>query len=321
MKPGTNPELVTLGETMVALIPGASGPLRYVNDFHPRIAGAESNLAIGLAKLGHGAAWLSRLGDDEFGHYVNNMIRAEGVDVAGVVFDPDHRTGLMFKEMGAGETKVYYYRENSAASHLTPADVPAETLRGAKILHVTGITPVLSQSCAETVRHAMNLADALGIRISIDPNIRRRLWKGRDYAPLLKELTLRAHIVLLGLDEGEAMFGTGAPEEIFDILLCGDGRAEAVAIKNGAEGAWVADRNARRHIPPIQCACVEPIGAGDAFNAGFLAGFLEGQDVDMCGRMGNIAGGLATQVVGDIEGYPSKQKMQAMLTSAREIYR
>ncbi|MCL2001416.1 MAG: sugar kinase [Planctomycetes bacterium] len=314
-------ELVTLGETMLALVPGASGPLRYVNSFHPRIAGAESNLAIGLAKLGHSASWISRLGDDEFGHYVNNMIRAEGVDVSGVTFDPDHRTGLMFKEMSAGETKVYYYRENSAASCMTPADVRAETLVGAKILHLTGITPILSDSCAETVRHAMSLADTHSIRISIDPNIRRRLWKGRDYAPLLKELTLKSHIVLLGLDEAEAMFKTEAPEEIFDILLTGGGRAEAEAIKNGADGAWVADRNTRKRIPPMQCVCVEPIGAGDAFNAGFLAGLLEGLDIGMCGRMGNIAGGLATQVVGDIEGYPSRQKMRDILTSAKEIYR
>lgn len=321
MNAGNNSELVTLGETMVAMVPGSAGPLRYVGMFQPRIAGAESNLAIGMAKLGHSASWISRLGEDELGHYVNNMIRAEGVDVSGVVFDALHRTGVMFKEMSAGETRVYYYRENSAASHLAPADISEEAIRGAKIVHLTGITPVLSQSCEDAVRTAMEYADKHGVRISFDPNVRKKLWKDRDYAPLLRELTLRSHIVMLGLDEAEAMFGMRTPEDIFELLFSDEGRVEAAAIKDGAEGAWVASADKRRHVPPIEVKCIEPIGAGDAFNAGFLSGILEGLDIEICGRMGNIAGGLATQVVGDIEGYPSKEKMRVMLTSAREVYR
>lgn len=314
------PELVTLGETMYCLVPDDSGPLRYLHSFHPRVAGAESNLAVGLAKLGRRAAWISRLGDDEFGRHVAGMIRAEGVDTSRVVFDSAHRTGLMFKERTAGETKVYYYRENSAASRMTPADVAEESLAGASMLHLTGITPVLSQSCADTVIHAMDLADRLGIRISFDPNIRRRLWRDRDYAPLIGELTLRARLVMLGLDEAEAIFGEREPERIFGRLF-EKGRAERAAIKNGADGSWVADASGIRKIPPIACRCVEPIGAGDAFNAGFLAGCLEGRDVEICGRMGNIAGGLATQVAGDVEGYPSREAMLARLDGGSEIFR
>ncbi|MDR3077835.1 MAG: sugar kinase [Planctomycetota bacterium] len=314
------PELVTLGETMYCLVPDDSGPLRYIHSFRPRVAGAESNLAIGLAKLGRSAAWISRLGNDEFGRHVAGMIRAEGVDLSRVIFDSAHRTGLMFKERTAGETKVYYYRENSAASHMAPEDVAEESLAGARILHLTGITPVLSQSCADTVLHAMDLADRLGVRISFDPNIRKRLWRDRDYAPLIGELTLRSHLVMLGLDEAEAIFGEGEPERVFDRLF-GKGRAERAAIKDGANGAWVADASGYWKIPPIPCRCLEPIGAGDAFNAGFLAGCLEGRDVESCGRMGNIAGGLATQVVGDVEGYPSRETMLARLEGGSEIFR
>ncbi len=314
------PELVTLGETMCAMVPASSGPLRYVQEFRPRIAGAESNMAIGMVKLGHSAAWLSRLGDDELGHYVNNMIRAEGVDVSGVMFDPAHRTGVMFKEMGVGETRVFYYRENSAASHFGPENVPEELIREAKIVHLTGITPVLSPNCEAAVLRAMELAERHGARISFDPNVRKKLWKDRDYAPFLKELTLRANIVLLGLDEAGLILGTSEPEEIFDLLM-NEGKALAVAIKNGADGAWVGDKDRRRHIAPMDVVCIEPIGAGDAFNAGFLSGWLEGKDVEMCGRMGNVAGGMATQVIGDIEGYPTRQRLDALLTSAKEIYR
>ena len=112
------PKLITIGETMAAFTPDAPGPLRYVTGFGIRTAGAESNVAVGLAKLGVEAAWLSRLGKDEFGVFIRNQLRAEGVDCSRVIFDPDHRTGIMFKETGVGETKVFYYRENSAASHL-----------------------------------------------------------------------------------------------------------------------------------------------------------------------------------------------------------
>ena len=320
MQKQTAPELITLGETMASLVPVTAGPLRYAQQLYTKIAGAESNLAIGMAKLGHHSAWVSRLGKDEIGQLVLNNIRAEGVDMSGVVFDPDHRTGIMIKEMSAGETSVHYYRENSAASHLSPDDLNEEFFRGAKIVHLTGITPVLSDSCRAAVIRAMDIAEKVGAKISFDPNIRRKLWKGQDLAPFIRELTERADIVLVGLDEAEALFGTAAPEEIFDILI-DNGKATAVAIKNGAEGAWVGNAEHRRHIAPIDCICVEPIGAGDAFNSGFLSGVLTGVDIETCGRMGNIAGGLATQVSGDYEGYPSREKMQAMLANAREIYR
>ena len=149
------PECLTLGETMAAFAPDRTGPLRYVPNYSLRIAGAESNTAIGAAKLGVSAAWISRLGADEFGQYIRNQIRAEGVDCSGVHFDPAHRTGVMFKQTGSGESSVFYYRENSAASHMTPQDLDEALFRGCRILHLSGITPVLSESCAETVQAAM----------------------------------------------------------------------------------------------------------------------------------------------------------------------
>ena len=116
------PQIVTVGETMAAFTPGSTGFLRYVKNYEMRIAGAESNLAIGVSKLGHSAGWISCLGKDEFGEFVQNSIRAEGVDTSRVVFDPEYRTGIMFKQVrNASETSVFYYRENSAASHMRPA--------------------------------------------------------------------------------------------------------------------------------------------------------------------------------------------------------
>lgn len=313
-------ELITLGETMVAFTPNARGALRYVPSFHARIAGAESNVAIGISKLGHSASWISRLGNDEFGQLILNATRAEGVDCTSVIFDDCHRTGIMFKEMGANETKVYYYRENSAASHLCPEDLNEENFKNARILHLTGITPVLSRSCLDTVHHAVDLAKKTNLKLSFDPNIRKKLWGKADYESLIREITLASDIVLLGLDEAEILFKTRDADKIFDIVLTNNPHTY-IAIKDGAKGSIVANSHTRKVLPPHPCRCIEPIGAGDAFSAGFLAGILEGKDIVKCGRMGNIAGALATETEGDIEGYPSKQKMYAELNGSLEIYR
>ncbi len=314
------PRLITIGETMAAFTPGASGPLRYVSQYGIRCAGAESNVAVGLAKLGIDAAWLSRVGEDEFGHFLCNQIRAEGVDVSHLIFDRAHRTGLMFKETGAGETKVYYYRENSAASHMEPSDLSPALFETANVLHLSGITPVLSESCKETTLEALKLAKEHGVLVSFDPNIRRKLWGDTDYAPLLREITLQSEIVLMGLDEAEALFNLNETDAIFDYLFQ-NGCARYAAIKDGGRGAWVADQTSRTQIPPFPCKPIDPIGAGDGFNAGFLAGILEGKDIVTAGQMGGVCGALATQFPGDVEGYPDRLQMENALSGAQIVYR
>lgn len=314
------PEIITIGETMAAMAPQDYGPLRYVKGFQPRIAGAESNVAIGLARLGHSVAWISRLGADEFGEYVFREIRAEGVDVSGVQFDPDHRTGVMFKERRfSGETSVYYYRENSAASHMDGSAIDGNTLKAASIVHLTGITPVLSESCLAMTREIIRRCATEGICLSFDPNIRRTLWRGRDYTKDLREMTLAAQIVLMGEEEAGLLFGDKTEEEWLDLLFT-KGNARYVAIKRGSRGAVVADGHSVV-IPPFHCHCVDPVGAGDGFNAGFLAGILEGRDLKTCGQMGAVVGAKATETTGDVEGYPSRRQLDQLLNHQAEVYR
>ena len=312
--------VVTLGETMVALCPGAPGPLRYVGDNTPRTAGAESNVAVGLAKLGVSAAWMSRLGEDEFGYFIRNQLRGEGVDCSRVIYDENHRTGIMFKQTGAGETRVYYYRENSAASHLQPEDITPDLLEGASILHLSGITPVLSESCRQTTLAALEKAKAAGVMVSFDPNIRRKLWGETDYVPLIREITLQSEIVLMGLDEAEALFGLREPQAILERLFR-EGCTRYAALKDGANGAWVSDGSQICRLEAYPCRCVEPIGAGDGFNAGFLAGIVQGKGLETAGRMGAVCGALATEVPGDVEGYPDERRMKAALENSKVIYR
>lgn len=314
------PEIVTLGETMAMFSPSGGGPLRYITDYRLRIAGAESNVAIGAAKLGHTAGWISRLGEDEFGQYVRNMVRSEGVDTSGVTFDPDYPTGLMFKQLGEGEeSQVFYYRRDSAATRLCAGNISDSLMVGARIFHLTGITPVLSKSCREAAMYAAKLAKSHGALLSFDPNIRRKLWGKADYTGLLMEWVHSADILLFGLDEACALLGCNEPEKIFSALFKMGVRY--AVLKDGARGAWVGTPEKICRIPPVKCLCVDPIGAGDAFDSAFLCGVLEGRDVETCGRMGAIAGALVTQTVGDIEGYPSADRMQEMLSGTNRVCR
>lgn len=313
------PELVTMGETMAVFVPDSAGPLRYAPGFRLRMAGAESNVAVGLCKLGHSAGWISGLGKDELGQYVLNSIRAEGVDTSCVKWDGAHPTGLMIKQLSAGETSVFYYRKGSAASHYGPEDLPLDYLADAKIIHLSGITPALSESCLAAVERMAEFANEKDILLSFDPNIRKKLWVSRDFVPLMKKLLFSCQIALLGLDEAEMILGIREPEEIVRILT--ENGVQYIAIKDGGNGAWCAQNGQLLHIPPEPCRCIDPIGAGDGFNAGFLAGILEGRDLAQCGKMGAVAGAMATETLGDIDGYPSKEQMEAKLNHGGIVYR
>jgi 2-dehydro-3-deoxygluconokinase len=303
------PELITLGETLILFSPEVDGPLRYVERFQRRAAGAESNVAIGVSRLGHSAGWISRVGDDEFGRYILTSLRADGVDVSQVRLGPGP-TAIMFRERGLlGRVDVVYYRQGSAASFLAPDDLDPAYWRGARLLHLTGITPALSASCRAAVYRAVELARANGLAISFDPNLRLKLWPLAEAQAVLRDLAGRVDWVLVGLEEGKILFARRNEEEVAAAIL--EAGAGAVVIKLGTEGASLYRRDERIHAPAFPVPrVVDPVGAGDGFDAGFLAGWLKGwNDLD-CLRLGALVGALAVTVPGDVEGYPDWQQVQ-----------
>lgn len=315
------PEVVALGETMACIVPEKPGLIRYARSFEVCAAGAESNVAVGLSKLGHESGWWSVLGRDELGALVQNAIRSEGVDTGCVKFREGVPTGLMIKQTQVnGETAVFYYRSGSAACSMCPEDLDEAYIGTAKILHLTGITPILSPSAMETVKEAMRIAECSGVAISFDPNIRKKLWQTQDYSKEIRELTLRSHIVLMGLEEAKLLFGTDDEKRIFDILFS-SGSTRYAGIKYGKQGAVVATPQECVRIPPYPCVSVESIGAGDGFHAAFLAGLLEGKSLEKCGAMAGIAGALATESGSDTEGYPSEERMNEILQGKEYIFR
>ena len=304
-------ELITLGETMAVIAPSEEGSLSDVSSFSLKIAGAESNTAVGACRLGRTAAWISALGEDELGNFVLDSIAEEGVDVSFVKRDSKHRTGLMIKEIVEDKTSVYYYRENSAASHMSISDIDLEKLSDAKIIHLTGITPVLSRSCREAVAEIMRWAMENGKLISFDPNIRRKIWGEVDYVPLICQMLEVSDIALLGLSEAKELYGTDEISKISSILL--EAGVKCVVIKDGANGAYAISQSEFVFVPPFECNPVDSVGAGDGFNAGFLAGILEGRSLAQSARMGALVGAMATESVGDVNGYPTREIVRERL--------
>jgi 2-dehydro-3-deoxygluconokinase len=301
-EPDSAPFVVTLGETMVALVAEEAGPLRYASRFHRRVAGAESNVAIGLARLGVSAGWVSRLGDDEFGRYVRAAVRGEGVDVSQVELDPDRPTGLMIKELRpVGKSRVLYYRSGSAASALSPQTLPITYLQQARHVHLTGITPALSPSCANAALNAARTVVEAGGTVSFDVNLRSQLGVNDPLAAFRPFIDL-AHLLFVGADEAEQLFRT-QDRDVIERELASLG-VSTVILKLGADGARAYTSAEGRWIsaPGYKVPVVDEVGAGDAFAAAYLAATFRGIPVEDALRIANAAGALAITVPGDIEG-------------------
>jgi 2-dehydro-3-deoxygluconokinase len=314
-------DVVTFGESMVLFGPDSSGPLRYVQNFNKSIAGAESNVAIALAKLGHEVGWFSKLGNDEFGRYIQATIRGEGVDVSRVLVEPLKNTGILFKERFMhSNPNVYYYRKDSAASTLKPEEIDEDYIKFAKILHITGITPALSENCRKTVFKAIEIAKANNVLVSFDPNIRLKLWTREEAIPVLLEIAKKSDIIFPGIDEGEMLLGLTKPEEIAEKFM--NMGCSVVAVKLGAEGCYVADKIKKLYIKSYQLENPQDtVGAGDGFAAGFLSGMLNKLDLRECAEYANGVGAMAVLVKGDMEGYPNLEQLMAFIGKKKIIER
>jgi 2-dehydro-3-deoxygluconokinase len=303
--------LLAVGETMALLATAEVGRLRHASSLTLGVAGAESNVAIGARRLGCPAAWVGRVGDDELGELVVSRIRAEGVEVGGVVRDPDAPTSLMLKERRtAAMVRVLYYRRNGPGSRLRPDDLDPEQVGAAGMLHVTGITPALSDSARATVDHAVELAQAAGVPVSFDLNYRSALWPPGEAAAVCRDLAARANIVFAGDDEAELLGLEGDPPELAR-GLAGLGAGHAV-VKLGERGAVAFVDGAAHTVDPVPVQAVDPVGAGDAFVAGYLAETLAGRPVEDRLATAAACGAFAVTVPGDWEGLPSRDELAAI---------
>jgi len=289
------PEIVCIGETM-ALITPTDAPLSHATEATIGLAGAESNVAAGVAATGHRAAWVSRLGADPLGDRISDELSRRGI-LLWVDRDEAAPTGVMFKDPGAEGSSVHYYRRGSAASRMAPGQVPAERLAGVRLVHTTGITPALSPTCRAMVDQLFADARAAGALVSFDVNDRRALWSMEDAATTLARLANAADIAFVGRDEAERVWGTATASDIRAYLP----DCALLVVKDGDVGATAFDGDAEPiFVPAPTVEVVEPVGAGDAFASGFLTATLE--DLPLADRLqaGHDAAARVLRIAADM---------------------
>lgn len=281
-------EVVCVGESMALVTPDPPAPLETGGPMRLEVAGAESTVACYLAQLGVRAAWVSRVGADPLGELLLATIDGWGVDTSAVAVDPGAPTGVFFKDPGlTSTTRVYYYRAGSAASRLGPETRVPE----AALTHLSGITPALSASCAALVARLLD-----GRRCSFDVNYRPGLWPVDEAAPVLRDLAMRAEIVFVGLDEARALWGVSTPRDVRSLLA----GPSTLVVKDGAVGATSFHPGGTDFVPTPPVEVTEPVGAGDAFAAGYLAGLLRFfAETDRL-ALGHRVAAAALAVTGDV---------------------
>jgi 2-dehydro-3-deoxygluconokinase len=344
MSPRAQGRVVTFGETLGLLRAPKVGPLRSMPALELGFAGAESNVAIGLARLGHAVSWRGCVGDDELGRLVVGALRGEGVDVNARVVD-DVPTALMLREHRTSDvTHVSYYRSGLAGSRLDGIDVEDLALRAGDLLHVTGITPALGAGPAAAVRRAVERARAVGARVSFDVNHRAALWSASAAAAPLRSLAASADILFAGPEELALVVGPGAgaglgtaggdesdtsalgssaPSPAEPPFARADGWERAfcaaqalgpseVVLKLGAAGATARDGMEAASARAPQVVAVDPIGAGDAFVAGYLSAVLDGLPLADRLRRACAVGAFAVTSHGDWESLPRRAELDLL---------
>ena len=287
------PRLITLGETMVLVTPAHAEPLADAADVRLEIGGAESNVAMHATALGVPTAWISAVGDEALGRRLLRTVAAAGVDTRWVRRDPTAPTGVYFKDPGRG---VLYYRRGSAASRLTPESVGGIPLEEAEIVHISGITPALSDTCAALIDVVVERVTAGPGILSFDVNHRAALWGPDAAAPALLALARRADLVFVGLDEAAALFGCESAAAVRQLLP----QPATVVVKDGAIGATEFSNGGTTFVPAVPTEVVEAVGAGDAFAAGYLAALLAGQRAAERLRAGHERAHLVLQSTSDL---------------------
>lgn len=295
-------DLLTLGESMVSLRSG--GPLSAGGSLSMHVAGAESNVAVGVARMGHSVSWAGVVGSDPHGQFILRQLRSEGIGLHHRE-DAARSTGVMFLEQRTADvSRAYYYRAGSAGSTLSIPDVDTALQGGARVVHLTGITAALSAEARRAVEYAAERAAAEGILVSLDVNYRAKLWSRDEARAVLAPIARHATIVIASEDELDLVAPPlGADETLLAKRLLEQGVREVV-VKRGAEGAGAYTADGRWDVPAVPVTSIDTVGAGDAFTAGYLSALLDGEDVAGRLRRGALAGAFAVSTAGDWEGLP-----------------
>jgi 2-dehydro-3-deoxygluconokinase len=324
--PMTIPDVVTMGEAMALMIARQPGPLEAVREFERATAGAELNVAVGLSRLGFRVGYITSLGQDSLGRHLRAFMQDEGIDLRHVRQDERYPTGFMLKQMVAdgSDPQVEYFRRGSAASHLSQLDLPrpGDPFQHARLLHLTGISPALSDGCAELAMGLARQARAAGRLVTFDPNLRPRLWPSQAaMVAAINALASQADVVMPGLAEGRLLTGRQSAADIAAYYL--ERGARHVVVKLGPEGAYAVSAGSGQgtghstgqitgqFVPGVPVrAVVDTVGAGDGFAVGVISALLDGLSLRDAAARGNAIGARVVQYRGDCDGLPNRAQLQ-----------
>ncbi|MFI6289595.1 sugar kinase [Streptomyces sp. NPDC051018] len=310
-------EILAVGEpllefhTRTATSPG----IREADAFGVGYGGDTSNFAIASQRSGARTGYVTRIGDDDFGAALLRLWEREGVGTEHVVREAGGRTGIYFISRSESESRFTYYRAHSPASRLTPADIPADSVRRARLVHLTGITQAISTTACDATFHTMELARESGTLISYDPNLRPALWPaGRARAVVMRSVEL-CDIALPNLEEGRLLTGADSPEDVLDAFVRRG--PSIVVLKMGAQGALLAHEGAVTYIAPHPVDAVDATGAGDTFDGVFAARLLDGVSPQEAARHAAVAAALTTTGPGAVTPIPHRDVVEAALTGGQ----
>jgi 2-dehydro-3-deoxygluconokinase len=301
-------DILALGEAMVEFNQtGEGGGRLYLQGF----GGDTSNFAISAARQGASVGYLSALGDDAHGRMLRELWRAEGVDDAGVATDRAAFTAIYFVTHDASGHQFSFLRAGSAASRMTPADLPKARIEAAQVLHLSGISLAISAAACDTCYAAIDIARAAGVKVSFDTNLRLKLWPLARARAVMGDVIAHSDICLPSLEDIAAITGIEQPDALVDhCLRLG---AKVVALKLGKDGAIVADASRRHRIAPHPCRPVDATGAGDTFGGAFVTRLLAGDSLEAAGRYAAVAAALSTEGYGAVVPIPRAERVRAEL--------
>jgi 2-dehydro-3-deoxygluconokinase len=318
---GTMKDIITIGDAMITMNPTSKGPMRFVHSFERNVGGAELNVAIGCARLGLETGWISRLGNDEFGRYIQHFVRGEGIDTSQLKLVDGYPTSVNFKEvLEDGSGRTFYYRLNSPTLTLTPDSLEESYIANARILHITGVFPAIDEKNVAIIKHAVTIAKRNDVLVSFDPNIRLKLWSRERAKEVISDILPLVDILLTGTDEAELLFNTKDEKEIIEkSKLLG---ISYIALKKGEEGSVGCHNGEIIQSAPVTARkVVDTVGAGDGFDAGFLYGVLQQWPLKKILMFANTIGSMVVSVSGDNEGLPYLEDVLVQLGEKEFIER
>lgn len=316
--------LVSLGEPLAVFTAGRIGSARVGDDFRLGMGGAECNVAVGVRRLGHRTAVIGRTGEDPLGHAVAGSLRADGVETSALSIDASGATGIMFKEIrAAGRIRVSYARKDSAGSRLNSGDLDHDLLRGAAVLHTTGVTASFGRTAQEAIEDAADIVHSAGGLVSFDVNYRRRLWPDPTVGgEILRSLVRRSDIVFLTLDEAKILLAAtdDRSSDVGQLVRqISDLGPSHIVLKTGPTTVHAVIDGEPLSVETTEVDAVDPVGAGDALAAGYISELMFGRPSAVRLQTAMTMGRWAVSTEGDNDGLPNSEEID--LLTADNVFR